>query len=277
MMKKNYLWTKSKARLLFINSNGKANYNWIFIPGGPGLGSEYLNNLTSLLNLPGTVWHFDFPSDGSNIVVDNQEQFTNWSDALIEAVCSLNNVILVTHSFSGMLALSTPKLENLLDGLILMDSSPDKSWQKYFQQYVSTHPIEDAEVKLKIYYKNFSNNALKDFVISGAPYCVCPKGLKQYISIAKNLPFNYKSYEWYDKHFHPTYKAKWAPKKIPTLIFSGDNDHITPLELFEKIKKFRNKNIVIAGVKNAGHYPWIENPRQVAALFKKYCSRLKIR
>lgn len=273
-MKKNYLWTKSKARLLLISSNNKSNYNWVFIPGGPGLGSEYLDQLTNLLFLPGSIWHFDFPGDGSNIITDNAKPFKNWPKALIEAICALNNVILVTHSFSGMFALTMPELENLITGLVLMDAAPNKSWQKCFQQYQTMHPLPEAEKKLKIYNKKRSNNTLKDFVIAGATYCVCSKGLKRYISIARGLSFNYKAYEWHTKNFHPTYKAKWVPKKIPTLIFAGDSDHITPLSLFMKIKKFRRKTISIAEIKNAGHYPWIENPRQVIAIFKKYSKKL---
>lgn len=70
-MKKHYLWTKLKARLLFISANNKASYNWIFVPGGPGLGSEYLLNLIELLHLPGIVWQFDFPGDGSNITTND--------------------------------------------------------------------------------------------------------------------------------------------------------------------------------------------------------------
>lgn len=267
--KKKYLWTKSKARLLLISANNKANYNWIFVPGGPGLGSEYLHQLTNLLHLPGTVWHFDFPGDGSN-VVSNRKRFTNWSKGLLEAIRMLENVILVTHSFSGMFALTIPGLEYLLHGLVLMDSSPNKKWQKYFQEYVAAHKIEEAEIKLNLYYKNRSNTTLRDFVIAGAPYCVCPCGMKKYISIAKKLAFNYVAYEWHLKNFHPTYKAKWTPKNIPTLIFAGDNDHISPIMLFKKSKNFKRKNIVIAEVENAGHYPWIENPKKVIALFNKY-------
>ena len=41
-----------------------------------------------------------------------------------------------------------------------------------------------------------------------------------------------------------------------------------------KAKKFKRKNISIAEIKNAGHYPWIENPRQVIAIFKKYSKNL---
>ncbi|MGB6976747.1 MAG: alpha/beta hydrolase, partial [Gammaproteobacteria bacterium] len=70
--------------------------------------------------------------------------------------------------------------------------------------------------------------------------------------------------------------AKWIPKNIPTLIFAGDEDHITPLSLFATANEFQRDNIVMREVAHAGHYPWIENPDQIKMLFEDYCQRLKI-
>lgn len=193
---------------------------------------------------------------------------------MIEAISALSNVILVTHSSSGMFALETSVLEKLLTGLILMDSAPDKSWQPVFQQYVKEHPLPEAEKKEKDYIKHRSNKTLQECVIAAASYCVTTKGLKKFTDTLKTLPFNYKTYEWANKNFHPTYKAKWVPKNIPVLIFAGDEDHITPLKLFATLEKFKRKNILIQEIKNAGHYPWIENPKQVITLFNKYCKEL---
>ena len=78
-MKKRYLWTKLKARLKFVSANGEASYNWIFLPGGPGLGSEYLTTLTKPLHLPGTIWLLDLPGDGSNTTTNDVEYFVHWS------------------------------------------------------------------------------------------------------------------------------------------------------------------------------------------------------
>lgn len=274
-MQKKYLWTKSQARLQLIDSNNKGNFNWIFIPGGPGLGSEYLSELTSLLQLPGIVWHFDFPNDGSNIIAKKSINFNIWKQALIEAISALNNVILVTHSFSGMFALTIPKLEKLICGFVIMDSAPDKSWQKYFQQYVNNKPILKAEKIQKKYLINPSNKTLKDFVVAGARYCVANKELIKYIAIVKTLAINYKAYDWSVKKFHTTYRAHWIPKKIPTLIFAGDKDYITPLKLFLQLRKFNRKNILIKIINNAGHYPWLENPNEVIGLFNRYFKSLK--
>src|SRR5690242_16517022 len=104
-----YLWTTLKARLQLISSRPGANFNWLFLPGGPGLGSESLQTLTNTLKLPGTTWHVDLPGDGSNHTDCDEESFSHWSKALLEVVDTLNNVILVAHSTGGMYVLATPK------------------------------------------------------------------------------------------------------------------------------------------------------------------------
>ncbi|MEO8963787.1 MAG: alpha/beta hydrolase [Gammaproteobacteria bacterium] len=269
-----YLWTKLKARLQFIGSTHGANYNWLFLPGGPGLGSESLSTLTKNLKLPGTIWHLDLPGDGSNNTLNDEQHFARWSDALCEAVSTVKNVILVAHSTGGMYALATPKLEKMLIGLVLMDSAPDSSWQKQFVQYAQTHPIKKSN-KLQIKYAKKPNNTLlKKITIMLAPYSFTKKGLPKDISLLKALPFNYKTCEWSAKRFDQTYQAKWVPKKIPTLILAGENDNIIPLSFFIKSKQFKRKNITIREIKNAGHFPWIENPKLVQTVFNEYSSEL---
>ncbi len=274
-MKKNYLWTSLKARLQLIRSTPGANYHWLFLPGGPGLGSESLNGLTKILKLPGTIWHLDLPGDGANITTNDEKFFSHWSEALIEAVNALPNVILVAHSTGGMYALSTPALSKTLVGLVLMDSAPDASWQKSFLQHVNNHPIKDIKQLQTSYLKKPTNDLLKKLTIASAPYSFTKKGLRRGITLLKSLPFNYKTCEWSGKHFDPRYKAKWIPKSIPTLILAGEKDQLISPRIFAESKKFQRKNIKFRYIKNAGHFPWIENPRQVVSVFNEYYHFLK--
>lgn len=271
---KKYLWTSLMARLQLIKSIAGTNFNWLFLPGGPGLGSESLASLTRILQLPGTIWHVDLPGDGSNNTGDDEQYFSRWSDALLEACSVLNNVILVAHSTGGMYALSTPKLEKKIIGLVLMDSAPDASWQREFTQYVQAHPIKEAQQLQLQYTKKPNNNLLKKITIASASYSFTRKGLRKGISLLKSLPFNYKTCAWSEKHFDQKYKAQWAPKNIPTLIFVGEQDKIIPLKFFINSNKFNRKNIITRQIKDAGHFPWIENPKQVAAVFQEYCELL---
>src|SRR5258708_26094 len=129
-MKQHFLWTKSKARLKQVRTDHTKNYNWLFLPGGPGLGSESLSSLTEILHLPGASWNVEFRGDGSNTTEDDEKSFANRSQAIIEATCAVENVILVAHSSGGMFALATPELERNLKGFVLMDSAPHADWQK---------------------------------------------------------------------------------------------------------------------------------------------------
>jgi len=103
-------------------------------------------------------------------------------------------------------------------------------------------------------------------VVTRIPAYTVHKG----ISLLKTLPFNYNTCEWSGKHFDQTFKSKWVPKNIPTLILAGEKDQIIPLDLFISSKKFKRKNIIIRSIKNAGHFPWIENPKQVVNSFNEY-------
>ena len=217
-MQKTYLWTQSKARLQFIRANSGECYNWIFLPGGPRIGSESLNGLTQILSLPGAAWHLDLPGDGSNITSDDSYDFANWSKALLEAVSALKNVILVAHSTGGMYALATAALEKILTGLVLMDSAPDATWQQAFAEYVKKYPLAVVEQLQKLYEQSPSNETLKQATIASAPYFMTKHGLKKSIDLLESLPFNYKSHAWSAKYFDETYKAAWIPKKLPTLI-----------------------------------------------------------
>lgn len=273
-MKKNYLWTALKSRLQIIKTHSGKNYHWLFLPGGPGLGSESLNELSQILQLPGTTWHLDLPGDGSNVTANDNQYFSQWSEGLLEAVKTLENVILVAHSTGGMYALATPQLEKYLTGLVLMDSSPDATWQTIFSDYSKQHPLNEIE-KLQTSYKKTPNNeTLKKLTIASAPYLFTSAGLKKGIALLESLSsFNFKSCDWSAQHFDASYKAKWVPKNIPTLILAGDEDHLTPLYLFSENKEFQRDNILIRSIKNAGHFPWIDNPKQVIAVFEEYSQK----
>jgi pimeloyl-ACP methyl ester carboxylesterase len=273
-MVKTPLQTPSGARLQWIRSVEGKDFHWLFLPGGPGLGSESLILLCNLLQLPGTMWRLDLPGDGSNTTPNNYESFSHWSSALIEAVSQFKHVIVVAHSTGGMYVLSIPKIENLLDGLILLDSAPNAEWQILFGKVLNDFPIPELEILQEKYSKSPSNGALKKLTIGSAPYLFTEKGLTTGIKMLESLPYNYQACQWSEQHFDQTYQAKWIPQTIPTLILCGEQDLITPLSLFAEEEPFHRDNIEIKSIKNAGHFPWIENPEDVVAVFKEYCIRL---
>lgn len=268
------LYTPMGARLQWIRSTKGKDLHWLFLPGGPGLGSESLILLCNLLQLPGTIWRLDLPGDGSNTTSNNCESFSHWSSALIEAVSQFQHVIVVAHSTGGMYVLSTPKIENLLDGLILLDSAPHAEWQSSFGTMLKSASIPELEALQKKYQEAPSNEILRKMTLLSAPYLFTEKGLTEGIKMLESLPYNYEVCQWSEEHFDQTYRAQWIPQTIPTLILCGEQDLVTPSHLFAEEELFHRDNIEIKSIKNAGHFPWIENPEDVAAAFKEYCGRL---
>lgn len=266
-MARSFLWTKLGARLQLVNKKTGGNWNWIFLPGGPGLGSESLSPLTDLLKLPGFTWHLDLPGDGSNQLGD----FSNWQEALIEATDALPNVILVAHSTGGMYALATPALQSKIIGLVLMDSAPDASWQQFFAEYLQKNPIHEMEELHRQYSESPNNEVLKKMTLLSAPYLFTKEGMTKDISFLESVPYNYKSCDWSASHFDATYKGQWVPNNMPTLIFAGDQDCITPLSSFKVSSQFKSSSILIREIPKAGHFPWIENPQGVVEVFEEYC------
>jgi len=269
-MAKNYLWTQSRARLHLVRET-PGDFNWLFLPGGPGLGSESLNDLIGILALPGAIWQVDLPGDGSNI---KKAQFQDWSAALFEATEALDNVILVAHSAGGMFALANAQLQETLTGLILMNTAPDSSWQQDFTIYVKTNPLPAAMKWQNIYESHPSDENLKEFTAACVAYAFTERNYTKAVQLIRSLPINHQAYEWAAENFHPSYQAQWVPKNIPVLIFAGELDRITPVQLFKNTKEFNRPNILIQDIQNAAHYPWLDNPEQVRQLFREYCQRL---
>ena len=83
---------------------------------------------------------------------------------------------------------------------------------------------------------------------------------------------HYQSCDWSGAHFDQSYVGAWVPKTMPTLIFAGSQDRITPLRLFQERKDFERDNITICEIPDAGHFPWIDNPAQIREVFSNYCS-----
>jgi pimeloyl-ACP methyl ester carboxylesterase len=276
MMAKNYLWTASLGRIQLFRSMEGRNYNWLFLPGGPGLGSESLFPLLNILELPGNMWRLDLPGDGSNTSFQSglKASMQNWSQAIGEAVTSFDKVILVAHSRGGMFALSLPELEKALKGIVLLDTAPDRNWQEQFALTIERSPLPEAKKLEEAYNKNPNDESLKRSVLAFAPYMFTQKALERGIKALEHLPYNHEAYRWALENFDPIYEGKWVPKQIPTMILSGAEDIATPLELFTQKKEFDRPNIFMREIKNARHFPWIDNPQDVMEAFKEYVLRL---
>lgn len=268
-------YTKEKFRLIPVQTSKEqaGDFNWLFLPGGPGLGSEYFESYLREVMLPGKLWRVDFPGDGSNRIDDEIDE-AKWRSGLINIAIDVPNVILVTHSFSGMFVLTIPEIEDKLTALIIMDSAPNKDWISSLPERAKKYHLTDLRLLSKTYNGHKSDEDFKDFVLAKRLYFMSGRVEKEAKEIFSQLPYNYRTYDWAQKYFHPNYSACWAPQILPTLIMGGSDDVLTPIGLFRNDKRFQNEIISIKVIKNASHFPWVEQPKAVEKAWQQFAMSL---
>ena len=265
------IYSKEKFRLIHVqkSSNNNPKLNWLFLPGGPGLGSEYFLPYLNKILLPGDIWRGDFPGDGSNRI-NGSIHFDIWKSSLMSAISNLDNVILVTHSFSAMFALTVPKLEDTLTGFIIMDSASNKDWVAGLSERAKKYHLPDACSLQATYQHNKSDNSLKTFTNACWQYFMSARVECEAKMILSRLPYNHKAYDWAEENFHPSYQVRWIPQKLPTLVLGGEYDMITPIELFQSDSRFQRDNIAIKIIPDASHFPWAEQPKFVEKTLQNF-------
>src|ERR1700733_3261254 len=85
------LWTGSRIRLRRRAANDRADLDWLFLPGGPGIGSDSLIELVDAVAVPGRSWLVDLPGDGSNVLSTEavSDPFAGWPGVLLEAAVAV--------------------------------------------------------------------------------------------------------------------------------------------------------------------------------------------
>ena len=97
--------------------------NVLFLSGIPGLSSEYFLPLARILELPTTVWRIDLPDNGGNLS-PRFKNFEKWFQLFLKVIKLFERPILISHGFGGMLPLMLPQMEELLSGIILLNTAP---------------------------------------------------------------------------------------------------------------------------------------------------------
>ena len=103
---------RSRGYWLRARVRREGTLNWLFLPGGPGIGSESLLELVDALDVPGTCWSVDLPGDGSNTIRPGAgpDPYSGWPQVLIEAAEAVPNPVYVGHSTGGLYLLFDPRV-----------------------------------------------------------------------------------------------------------------------------------------------------------------------
>jgi pimeloyl-ACP methyl ester carboxylesterase len=260
------LYTASKVRLRLRNRNPGA-LNWLFVPGGPGIGADSLEELVAAVALPGRSWLVDLPGDGSNLV--DGDPFLHWPLVLLEAAQALPDPVFVGHSTGGMYILSVSELEHHLKGLVLISTAPDARWFSNYLSMASENPLPAMQRAQLAFNKNKTNETLRDLAVTSTPWNFSADALHLGETLLARMPYNLAAVEWSDQHFDHTYELKWWPKELPTLILSGSHDRIVEQRYWDDTR-FAGENVVWRTIENAGHFPWIEQPDAVRRAFAAF-------
>jgi pimeloyl-ACP methyl ester carboxylesterase len=257
-----------------VQENNEAQFKWLFLPGGPGLGSEYFQPFLEKTFLPGSIWRVDYPGDGSNHIDQEIDYGQTWRQGLVKMVQNIPDVILVLHSFSAIFALTIPELEGKLAGLILLDGAPSNEWLTQLSNRAKQRGLPDTTQAMAEYANNKSNDSYKKLTLAISSYYLNLSVEKDAKKLLESLPYSHATYDWANSNVHPNYKLEWIPQEVQTLIVSGEDDMYTPIELFQKDERFKRPNIEIVVIKQANHFPWFEQPQQTAETLQNFGCKL---
>ncbi|MGL6028760.1 MAG: alpha/beta hydrolase [Legionella sp.] len=242
---------------------------WLFLPGGPGIGSAYLSPFVQQLNVPGTKLIADFPADGSN---DKGELYLkSWNEGLLDLVRSLNKPILVTHDFSTLFALNNPELEPHLGGIILMNGNSENSFVTHINHMRELHQLPDLAQSTCAYHLNPITSLYKAFWQVYKFYYFSAEELGLGEQMMAQFKYNNSAYYYGLYHFYPQYQCRWLPT-IPAMTIGSEHDYICPPHIFIDNQAFQQTNFSHYLIENAGHCPWLKQLPQVQRCFDAFIS-----
>lgn len=250
--------------------------NWLFLPGGPGIGSQSLDELVDAVNVPGSSWLVDLPGDGSNVNAAGApaDPYRRWPQVVLEAAHAVAHPVFVGHSTGGQYLLSTPALAGCLEGLVLISTAPDASWIPEFAQLTRDNPIPGLEHATARYESDPTNEHLRAVVVESAPWNFVDDSVARGVEILARLPYNSQAAQWSAANFDHHYQLAWWPTTLPTLIVSGSADRVVNQSLWQA-KRFRTPNAIWRIIAEAGHFPWVEQPAAVHDAFAALTEQIR--
>ena len=256
--------------------NAGSKINWLYLPGGPGCGSDYMISLIENNHLPGTHWLVDLPENGGTLEGENYDPTydfeTKWAEAFLNIFNEFDHIVLVGHSFGGMYPLLFPEIESKLSGLVIMNATP-KAWQEAAVRVAKENNLPDLSEDMTAFVAEPSIEKFNKALQTCAPYYFLPEKLEEGRELLEQMSFNFYAPAWF---LQKNYAAKWIPKILPTLIITSDHDFIVPHELYLNDTRFDRPNITKVDLKNAGHMSWNDAPEVTKEVFWNFYRRLHI-
>jgi proline iminopeptidase len=256
----------------------------IIIHGGPVLDHSYLLPQMDKLAENHQLIYYDQRACGrSSVEVDtmsmNLEGFVEDIE-LLRMALNLEDVTILGHSWGGFLAMNYAIMyPEHLKSLILSNSMPASTddWQAENQELSSRTSGEDVQLRSEIIQseamKNDPSSAIKKIMLlSFKPQF---KNIELLDSLRLFIPTDYMnrskmfSYLGPDLASYDLYNGLTSLKS-PTLIIYGDYEpavHLSGQKLADAIS-----NSTLSIIENAGHFPYIEQPKQYFKAIETFLS-----
>lgn len=232
--------------------------NPLIIMHGWGCNHTTLASVEKTASATHTVYNVDFPGFGETPEPDSVwgvEEYTHLIEEMVTQL-GLERPALLGHSFGGRVGILYAS-RNEVDKLILVDAAGVK-------------PVRPLKYYLKVYSFKLMKKWLqlihgKEKAASMIEAQRAKRGSADYNSASPKMR------AILSKVVNEDLKSVMPQIKAPTLLIWGDNDTATPL----KDAKIMERLIPDAGLVSfpaCGHYSFLDNPRQFAAVLSSFLS-----
>ena len=245
-------YTMSLLKLQLIRK-GTTPTSLIFFLGGPGLSWHCFERLINSLEIDCSIYGIIYNQVSST----ESTYFDEMRFELILLLQTIPNPILVTHSFSSMFVLSLRRLPSL-KGLVLISPAIDNTYLIDLPQRIKAYTTFDGTEIAAHFWMNPSDISYAEYFKELLPFYFRPNYLEEGLFMLNQCNFSHIPYLLCIQHFFPTFTQSY-PSEVPTLIISGDDDHICPPNLFKDSFILKGNNVKLKIIPNAGHFPWIDS------------------
>lgn len=237
----------------------------IMIPGGPGMSADYLKSLLPLSDFSMNIWGMDLPGNGDNRVDD--ECFAEWPFKIEEGLNALQGTkILLGHSFGGMLMQINPKLDEMVDAMILLSTTPKNIFYPGGGSNVDDPIVQRGYER---YAKLKNDDTFKQLLLDVAPLYFDQDCMDKGLELFRSTKYAHKVYDTFMFELMRNYEYQYVPT-VPTLIVGGDMDTTTPLYFYTDDPAFNEPNIAIFELEGVNHFPWINSHEKVRNVIEPF-------
>lgn len=236
----------------FTNDSQNENKPIIFLHGWRSMGSIWLNFFDQLKNMGFFALALDLPGFGQSQMPKKNFCLRDYATIVGEFIkkLKLKNPVIVGHSFGGNIALKLALIEpSMAKSLVLVDASGVR--QKTNKKNLAAI---FAKIVKPLFLPSFMQPLRKLIYekMGAADYLATPALQKTFLNITnEDLTESLKNIE------------------TKTLIIWGEGDKETPLGQAYILKNnLKNSRLVI--LKNAGHFPFLDQPDEFMKIITNY-------